>query len=375
MIRILQVIGSLGNGGSQAMIMNLYRNIDRSKIQFDFIIDRPEEQFFSEEIKNLGGKIYILPSFKSQNILNYKKSWRKFFEEYSEYKIIHGHVRSTAAIYLKIAKEKGLVAIAHSHSTSSGSGFSSIVKNIMQYPIRYIADYLFACSYSAGEWLFGKKACKKNNFFIQKNAIDSKRYIYNNEKRKEKRKELQIENKYVIGHVGRFDAPKNHEFLIDVFKKVHDRNNKAVLMLIGDGNLRTFIEEKVEELEISDSVIFTGIRSDIPELLNVMDLFLFPSLFEGLGIVVIEAQACGLKCIVSNTVPKEAYVTDLIESIDLKASDNFWAKKILEYPSVYVRQNTYEEICQKGYDIISAAQWLQDFYLKIIKVEVEKLSK
>lgn len=362
-IRVLQVLAQMNRGGAESMMMNLYRHMDRTKVQFDFIVHTDKKCAFDDEIQSLGGKIYRVPAYRGANHLRYQNCWEKFFKKYPEYKIIHGHVRSTAAIYLKIAKKYGLMTIAHSHSTSSGTGLSAIVKNILQYPIRYTADYLFACSESAGTWLFGERACKKDNFFIMNNAIDAKEFIYNKDKRTEKREEFQIEDKFVIGHVGRFQIPKNHEFLLDIFKAVHDKIKNAVLLLIGDGDLRLTIEKKVHCLGLSDSVIFTGVRQDIPELLQVMDVFVFPSLYEGLGIVTIEAQAAGLHCIAADTIPKEADVTDLMETVSLKESATYWASKILNYRDGYQRRNTYDQINLSGYDIGETTQWLENFYL------------
>ncbi|WP_062237235.1 glycosyltransferase family 1 protein [Fictibacillus sp. FJAT-27399] len=361
MIKVLQVIGSLNNGGSQAMIMNLYRNIDHSKIQFDFIIDRENELFYAEEIKALGGKIYFFPTFNIRNIFKYLKSWNDFFKEHPEYKVIHGHVRSTASIYLSIAKKYGVTTIAHSHSTSSGTGPSAIVKNLLQYPVRYLADYLFTCSKAAGEWLYGKKACEKRNFQILKNAIDTRNFIFNNELRNNKRKELKIEGKFVIGHVGRFNTPKNHEFLIDIFKAVHDKNENSVLLLVGDGNLKQSIEKKIYDLGMEDKVILTGVRSDIPDLLQSMDVFLFPSIFEGLPVTLIEAQAAGLPCVISKNITDEINVTSLVNSVSLLKSANFWAEKILEIKQSYERENNYNHIVKAGYDITETAKWYQEF--------------
>ncbi len=362
-IRILQVIGSLNNGGSQAMIMNIYRNIDRTKIQFDFIIDRPEELFFAEEIKKMGGKIFLLKSINYCNTFEYTKQWNLFLNEHLEYKIIHGHVRSTAAIYLKIAQKHGLLTIAHSHSTSSGKGITGIIKNVLQYPIRYIADYLFACSSSAGEWLYGKNVLQKQNFIILNNGIDIERFLPNLEDRNNKRAELGLEGKFIVGNVGRFDYPKNHMFLIEIFKVVHDRNKDAVLVLVGDGELRTQIEKKIIDMDLQENVIITGVRIDIPQLLQAMDVFLFPSLFEGLGIVTIEAQAAGLQCIVADTIPQEVFITDLIQAVSLKASPQEWANIILSSTLKSNRRDTYEEIKRAGYDIKRTAKRQEEFYL------------
>ena len=330
MIRVLHVLGGLNRGGAETMVMNLYRNIDRSKVQFDFIVHTKNKCDYDDEIKSLGGRVYNVPKYTGKNHFEYKKAWIRFFKEHSEYKIIHGHVRSTAAIYLKIAKKNGLTTISHSHNTSSGKGLSAVVKNTFQYPTRYVAEYLFACSEFAGKWLFGRKSLHKDNFYILNNAIDGKSFIFDKKIREDKREEFKIKDRFVIGHIGRFHPQKNHDFLIDIFKKVHDINNNAVLMLVGDGELKQIIQEKIENLGLCDSVIFTGVRSDIPDLLQAIDVFVFPSIFEGLGIVAVEAQAAGIPCIVADTIPKEAYITDLIKSISLSEPVDVWSKAILK---------------------------------------------
>lgn len=362
-IRILHVFGRLDRGGAETMVMNLYRNIDRNNVQFDFIIHTEDKCDYEDEIKLLGGKIYRIPRYTGKNHFQYKKVWNAFFQNHSEYKIIHGHVRSTAAIYLRIAKKYGLITIAHSHSTSSGIGFSAIIKNILQYPVRYIADYLFACSNESGEWLFGKKACRNDNFFILNNAIDVKKFEFNEHTRARKRKELQIEKKFVIGHVGRFIKAKNHVFLIDIFKAVHDRNKDSVLLIVGDGELRQSIAKKVTEIGLNDSVIFTGIRNDIPELLQVMDVFVFPSLFEGLPVTLIEAQASGLPCVVSHTITREVMITPFIQFVSLKKSEDEWADII--YSMKYIkRECAHQYITNSGFNITDTSHKLTDFYLE-----------
>lgn len=370
-IRVLHVFGKLNRAGAETMIMNLYRNINRSKIQFDFIVHTEEKCDYDEEIRYLGGKIHRVPRYLGKNHLTYKKVWNKFFKAHPEYKIIHGHVRSTASIYLKIAKRYGLATIAHSHNTSSGTGFLAIVKNTLQYPIRYIADYFFACSENAGIWLFGKKTCEKNNFYILNNAIDTQKFIYNSDVSLKKREEFLIVDKLVIGHIGRFHTQKNHEFLIDIFKELHDRNKNSVLMLVGDGELRKSVEKKVSDLGLTDSVIFTGVRSDIPELLQMMDVFVFPSLYEGLGIVTIEAQAAGVQCIVADTVPDEVFITDLIKKVSLRKSAKAWADIILQCQN-YKKRNTIKEIKSAGFDIKDTANKIEAFYQKVYKQALEK---
>lgn len=367
MKRILHVIGSLNNGGSQAMVMNLYRNIDRTKVQFDFIIDREDELFFEDEINCLGGKIYILPSFNIKNSPRYIKCWNDFFSAHPEYDIIHGHVRSTASIYLKIAKTYGLTTIAHSHNTSSGKGFPALVKNILQFPLRYIADYFFACSEPAGKWLFGNKVCNQANFLILKNAIDTKKFIYNETVRNRVRDEFNLHNKFVLGHIGRFHNQKNHTYLIDIFAEVKKTNENAVLLLVGEGDLRRSIEAKVNKLGLSNSVIFAGVRSNVHELLQAMDIFVFPSLYEGLGIVVIEAQAAGLPCVVSDTIPKEAFINNtdnkIISAFPLNESAETWANAIQQYSVIKERRNMFNEIKSSGYDITHTTKQIEEFYI------------
>lgn len=361
--RILHVLGGLDRGGAETMVMNLYRNIDRSKIQFDFIIHTESHGDYTDEILKLGGKIFSFPKYKGSNTFYYIKCWKNFFRDHPEYRIIHSHIRSTASIYLPIAKKFGLKTIAHSHSTSSGKGISALVKNIFQLPLRYIADYLFSCSEESGIWLYGRRAIKKNNHKIIKNSIDAEKFIFSNEARKAIREEFNIKDEFVIGHIGRMTYPKNHEFLIEIFKKVHDKNPETKLMLVGAGELENRIKQKVIELGLSESVIFTGSRADVPELLFAMDVFVFPSRFEGLGIVVIEAQASGLYSVCSDAVPLEAKLSELVEYLSLQESAEKWADAVLSYQDGYKRKDMYQTICAAGYDIIDNVRWLEEFYL------------
>lgn len=362
MIRILHVIGSMGRGGSETMIMNLYRKINREKIQFDFMVHTEKKFDYDDEIQALGGKIYRVPKFNGRNFSEYKKSWESFFNKHREHKIVHGHIGSSAAIYLKIAKKHGRFAIAHSHNTRDNSkSVRSYLWRVYSFPTRYVADYFFACSKQAGIDRYGKKAIG-NNFTVLNNAIDSALYRYSPDVRRSKRIELNIENSFVIGHVGRFEYQKNHEFLVDAFYEIHKRKDNAVLMLIGDGTLKPDITRQVSELGISDSVLFLGVRDDVPDLMQAMDVFVFPSRYEGLGIVAIEAQAAGLHTVCSDVLPAEAAVTKLLEPCSLEKGSNFWAKTILKYSSGYDRSDMKEEICEAGYDIYQTVRWLETFY-------------
>lgn len=368
MIRVLHVIGSLNNGGSQAMVMSLYRNIDRKKIQFDFITDRKDENFYAEEIKKLGGRIFYMPPFEGKHILRYIFTWVSFFKKHPEYNIIHGHVRSTASIYLLIAKKFGIKTIVHSHNTSSGKGYTAMIKNIMQYPLRYITDYLFACSQEAGEWLFGSKAIKKANFFLVKNAIEVEKYRFHKSVRDSIRTKYMIEDRFVIGNVGRFHPQKNHYFLIQIFNEVLKRDSNAMLMLVGDGEEKNSIIQQVINLNILENILFIGVSSEVSQLMQAMDIFVFPSLYEGLGIVVIEAQATGLPCLVSNTVPQETKLTNKIHFLSIQETPQYWASKIVEYRDASSRE-VVEEIAKQGYDAKDTAKWIQNFYSEILELK------
>ena len=377
-IRVLHVLGRLDYGGAETMIMNLYRNIDRSKIQFDFVKHTSEKCDYDDEICKLGGRILIISKYNGKNHFTYKNEWRTLLKKNPEYKIIHGHIRSTASIYINIAKKYGLITIAHSHSIASrGSEIQKIIKSIMQFTIRYTADYLFACSDEAGKWLFGKKAIKKGNYQVMKNAIDAEKFIFNKSMRVQMRKSLNIEQKFVIGHVGSFTYPKNHKYLIEIFYEVQKHLKDSVLLLVGDGELEGKIQKQIEEFGLIDKVVLTGVVHNVNDYLQAMDMFVFPSIFEGLGIAIIEAQATGLPCIVANTVPQEAYVTSLVESVSLKASKDKWVDMILKVHSGSGRVDNYQCIKSAGYNIEETRKWLEGFYLDIYScliggIDIEK---
>ncbi|MCL2410685.1 MAG: glycosyltransferase family 1 protein [Treponema sp.] len=363
--RILHVLGNLDRGGAETFIMNIYRHIERSRIQFDFMVHTMDKWAYDDEILSLGGQIYRVPPYRIVNHVQYESEWSKFLKNNNSYKMIHGHMTSTASVYLKLAKRKGITTASHSHNTSSGQGVSAIIKDMLQVPLKSMADYLFACSMAAGKWCYGKDFHERTNFHMIQNAIDTEKFIYNPFVRNLKREELGIESKFIIGHIGRFNAQKNHSFLIDIFKNIYDQNRNAILLLVGDGVLRKNIEKKVEKLGLKDNVIFTGVRSDIPELLCAMDVFLLPSLYEGLPVTLVEAQANGLRCIISDVITQEAKVTNLLEYLPLQESASYWARKILEFEKGYERENMQKVMANAGFDIKNVAKWLEDFYCEV----------
>lgn len=360
-IRILHMIGSFECGGSQAMVLNLYKAIDRNRVQFDFVVDHPDLMDMTPAFSSLGAKIYEMPTFKGTNIAEVKAAWNQFFTQHPEYRIFHTHVRSYASLYLPIAKKHGLITIAHSHSTSNGKGISAAVKDVMQLPIRWQADYFFGCSKEAGEWLFGKKAVNSSRYHMLPNAIDINMYKYDKNIRVKYRNKLNIsDEEKVYIHVGRLHPAKNHIFLLDVFAALLKKQPDSTLLLIGDGELRQELENKVESLGIEKSVHLLGRRDDVNHLLQAADCFLFPSIWEGLPVTVVEAQAAGIPCLISNNVTDDVCISKLAMKLPINQDCQVWVNQILQLD--YSREDVSEDIKKAGFDIDSTAVWLTEFY-------------
>lgn len=373
MIRVLHVLGGLDRGGAESMVMQLYRNIDRSTIQFDFIVHTPQKQAYYQEVLSLGGKIYHFPAFNGKNFFAMRKLWKRFFEQHPEYTIVHSHVRSYASVYMPIAKKCGRKTIIHSHSTSNGKSVISAVKYLLQYPLRFQADYLFACSTESGKWLYGSRALKKNNYVFLPNGIDIERYRYSKETANEYRAKLNLQNNFVIGHVGRFHEAKNHMFLLDIMAEVCHKRSDAMLLLVGDGPQREKIEEKIRKMDLEQRVILTGSRSDVPELMQAMDVFVFPSLWEGLPVTVVEAQASGLPCLVSDKITKDIDISDLVNRLSIN-SVSAWSDMLVKMD--VARMDVQEQIRAAGFSVQDLAWFLRDFYIELERGnEKESVSK
>lgn len=367
MIRVLHVLGGLDRGGAETMVMNLYRAIDRTKIQFDFVIHTSSHQAYYPEIVEMGGKIYSFPAFNGINFVELQKMWNQFFVEHPEYKILHSHVRSYASLYIPIAKKYGVKTIIHSHSTSNGRGIASIVKRIMQYPLRHQANYLMACSNEAGRWLYGDKACLKDNYIFLPNAIDTEKYRYSEDAANKYREQFGLAGKFVIGHVGRFHEAKNHMFLLEVFAEVAKRKTDAMLLLVGDGDLRSSIEAKIKELQIEERVILTGSRGDVAEIMSAMDVFVFPSLYEGLPVTVVEAQAAGLHCLISSCITEDVDISELVERLPI-TNTAVWVERMVHLNAE--RVDVTQEIREAGFDIRDSVRKITEFY-KMMDVQNE----
>ena len=368
-IRIAQVMGKMVSGGLESVVMNYYRNIDREKIQFDFIIDEDSTHIPRDEIESLGGRIYLVPPY--QHIFKYMKTLKKLFKNNS-YRIVHSHLNTLSVFPLYCAKlAKVPVRIAHSHSTSNKKEWKkNILKNILKPFSKMFANQYFACSKWAGEWLFGEKVYQQGKIKIINNAIDLEKFTYNLETREKKRKELGLEGKFVVGHIGRFVKQKNHEFLIDVFEKLQQKIDNATLLLIGDGPLEKKVQQKIQELGIQEKVIFLGVREDVGEIYQAMDIFILPSIYEGLGMVAVEAQLADLPTFVSDEVPKEAKVTERIEFIKLSENSDVWSEKILNGMKEQKKERTIVDATDSVYNIKEQSKKLESYYIEKNKIKV-----
>jgi len=358
------VVGKVLLSGVDTVVMEYYRHIDRSRVQFDFIMDGYNETPVDQEIKRLGGQVYKVEPYE-QNMLNNIRQCEAIFRD-NDYKIVHSHLNTLNVFPLYAAwRAKVPVRIAHNHSTAApGEGKKTMLKYMLRPFAKVFATHYCACSAYAGRWLFGNRFYNSGKVHLLKNAINIDKFSYNKEIRNRVRRELHLEDKYVVGHVGRFVYQKNHTFLIDIFYEVKKRNPDAILMLIGSGQLEGDIKKKVRDLGLFDSVLFLGTRSDVANLLQAMDIFVLPSHYEGLPLVALEAQATGLRTIVSDSVTKEVQVTDLLEFCSLTQSAAEWAEHVLNFGEMrgYERVNPDEALRSAGHDIKKAARELQKWY-------------
>lgn len=362
-LRVLHAVVNMNRGGAETLIMNLYRNMDRSQVQFDFLTCK--EGMFDEEIKQLGGHVHRIPYVTDVGHRGYINALRSFFTTNQQYQIIHSHMDKMSGFVLREAKRSGIpYRIAHSHNTSSeGGALAKLYKWYAGKAILPSATHLLACSNAAAHWLFEREAT------VLKNGIEYDKFAFSEQVREEMRGELELhKDAFVIGHVGRFAYQKNHSFLIEVFAQLLKVKHDSILILVGDGPLRSKMEQKVNELHIESKVKFLGIRSEIHHLLQAFDVFLFPSLHEGLPVTLIEAQGAGLPCIISDTITKEVDLgLDLVKRISLQ-NQNVWLEEI----NKIIASNTLRSIREKalhdaGYDIKHTAELAGNFYLTMAR--------
>lgn len=328
-VRVLQIIGLACGGGVESVILNYYRNIDKDKVQFDFVVHKHPLKSFVDEAEIYGGRIYEVTAY-TKNIFTFTYEIYKIIKN-GHYDIVHSNMNSLSVFPLFAAWLAGArVRILHNHTTDTkAEGFRTVIKRTLRPFAKMFANQYWACSKLAAEWMYGKKAVDSGKVTIINNAIDLKKFAFSQEKRDALRNELGLKGKFVVGHVGRFEKAKNHEFVIDVFTEIVKQEEKACLLLIGDGSLMKSIRKKVSELHLENKVLFLGVRNDVADLYNVMDVFLFPSLYEGFGMVAVEAQVNGLPLLCSDQVTKEIVISRSVKMLSLRFEAPLWACEAL----------------------------------------------
>jgi glycosyltransferase involved in cell wall biosynthesis len=376
-IRILRIVAVMNRGGIETQIMNMYRKLDKSKFQFDFLVTRDEPGVFDGEIEKLGGKIYRILSVRKVGLFKFIKNIDEFFKNHKEYKIVHCHMNTWSGLFLNIAKRHRVpIRIAQSHSAQQGiknlslKGYiENCFKKVMKLYIKKGANHFWAVGKEAGEWLYGEKIARTKMKVIP-NAKDLEMYKYDSKVREELRRELGIpSNSILIGHVGSFSPVKNHEFLINLFEHLRKKRNNCTLCLVGDGPLRTNIEKKVSEMKIKENVLFSGLRNDVNKLMSAFDFLILPSLFEGMPNVVIEAQAASLPCILSDSITKEVDMgMGIVDFVSLNQTFDYWEKVIFK-DKTSSRPRELDNIINKGYDLNRLILWLQEYYDNALREE------
>lgn len=363
-LRVLHVVVNMNRGGAETLIMNLYRNIDTEKVQFDFLTCK--EGVFDAEILAMGGKLHRIPYVTDTGHKGYQRDLKGFFTANPEYKIVHSHMDKMSGLVLGAAKKAGVpVRIAHSHNTESEGGIlTKVYKWYAGNLINLHATDYYACSEAAARWLFKGKSKKA---FIMKNGIETDKFQFCQKTRKSIRDELMLDKAtFVIGHVGRFSPQKNHLYLIDVFASINQNIPDSVLLLAGDGPLKRKLKKKVEELKLDSKVMFLGVREDINKLLQAFDVFAFPSIHEGLPVTLVEAQGAGLPCFISKAITKEVNMgVGLVKHLSIKDKAS-WIESIIGLRSNNQSRIIPEDtLLKRGYDIRKTAEVIQSNYLSL----------
>lgn len=367
-VRVLMLFTILNRGGAETMVMNYYRAIDRRKVQFDFVVHREEKGDYEEEILSLGGKIYRMMPLRPHTFGQYEQQIAAFFDEHPEYQIIHGQCSESGYFFYKEASRRGIpVIIAHAHNSHVRFDLRWFVRTWMKHKMRPYLTHYFACGKEAAEWLFGKKMAKEA--IILRNAIDTRQYLFETQRREKKRQELGLDpTTMTVCHIGRFDKVKNHGFILEIFGELLKKQPNAQLLLIGDGTLKAQTEKKAIQKGLSERVHFLGVRRDVNELLQAADAMVFPSLFEGLPVTLVEAQCTGLPCVISKNIPSETILTDLVEQLSLEETATAWADKLIAAATRQFDRSAYaDKVATAGFDIQNNTLWLEDFYLKELK--------
>lgn len=366
-IKVLRIIGECKTGGTETIVLNYYNNLDHSKIAMDFLFYGNSLPRFNDALEKNGDKVINVVDY-STNLIASIKQIRNIVKR-EQYDIVHAQLNTLNMFPLMGAWLGGAkVRIAANHSTANlkYEFKKSIIKYIIRPTAKIFATHYAACSKYAGCWCFGKRNLKKNKIKIIRNAVDLNKFTFDKNDRNTVREKMGWEKHYVIGHGGRFTEQKNHKFIVEIFDRVHKKCPNAILVFVGEGHLMNNIKNQVHALGLDDYVQFLGIRFDMDKLMQGFDVFLFPSLYEGLGNVITEAQAVGLRTVISDSVPKEVIMTKLVDVVSLNESSDVWAEKVLEYSNDYERMDTHIQLKAAGYEIKSATKDLIDYYNSLL---------
>lgn len=369
MIRILHSVSYMNRGGIETMLMNYYRHIDRNKIQFDFLCNAPNAGAYDEEILDLGGRIFRSPGFNPFKHFKYRKFMHELFNTHPEYKIVEAHNGPFGRNALKAAKDAGIpIRIYHAHGADLPFDMKWPFKYYCMKMLKYSMNEHFVCSIKAGNFYLGEKIMQRGDYYLIPNAIEASKFAFNTDVRKRLRNDYDLENKEVIGHVGRFSRQKNHKFLIDLFACLHTKRPQTRLVLLGDGEWKQRVMHQIDSLGIKDAVITLGSVDNPYEWYQAFDIFLLPSLWEGLPVVGVEAQAAGLPCIFSTAVTNEVALTDNAYFLPLSAPKDAWIEKIVECLNTdKPRQKMTQAIINAHYDISTEAKILENLYMEFAK--------
>lgn len=375
-IRILHITEVLSAAGIESFIMNNYRRIDRTKVQFDFLVLRNQKEFYDDEIKKMGGGKYWVHSYKGNTLLRVFEETKKIYSflKKNKYDIVHIHYTTPLrAPYLFAAKKAGVqTRIYHSHSAyiTGKSLLKKIIYSIMRKSIYNWATHYFACSESAAKWMYNKKTLKNKNVEVLFNGIDVKKFTFNTDKRKQIRRDLNIDDKFVLINTGRFEEQKNQSFVVEVFKKFHEKEKNSCLLLLGTGDLVEKVKQKVKDYGLSKNVIFLGVKQNVSDYLSAADCYIMPSLYEGLPVAAVEAQCEGLPCVFSENITKEVKLCNNVSFLPLESPIEDWVSRVQIYMSVTREEDAPSKTKNEGYYIQDCAKKLQNFYIQ--KVEEMK---
>ena len=367
LIRVAIVIGKMDSGGKKNLVMEYYRHIDRDKVRFDFICDSDSQAIPDEEIESLGGRVYRIPPY--QNIAANMREMKRVCKE-NKYPVMHAWTSTMNLFPMKVAKSVGIpVRISESLSMAHEGDWKTRIKKVLRPMSKWYATHYMSCGEDCGRWQFGDKLFDSGKVDVFKTVINTKFNDYNPELREETRKKYGWKDKLVVGHIGRFTPQKNSAHLIEIFAAVAKKEPKAVLCLIGDGELKENMMAKIKELGIENQVDYLGRREDIQQFYNAMDCFLLPSLYEGLPVVGLEAESCGLPMFFSTEVTREANACELGHFIPLSTSEDEWADEMLKAmrENMPVRRSHAKEVADAGFDSASEALRLQKYYLNALK--------